>query len=692
MSQITSYGQSTTPIPPGTYIQTISGNDGVAESPDFSGNFNIITANSTPQFIGSANTETLDFNLLNLVLGSSLPSLTTGDRSVGMGSDALMSITSARNSTAIGYRAGRSLTTPINSTFIGSFAGQLVTSGASNTAVGALALSSATTGAANAGSNLSVGSSSLLSLTTGHHNTGLGTGVLFQLVSGTYNTAVGFANSNPSGSAYTGAESSNLLLANVGVLGESNTMRLGNTGSGDGQVNRCFVAGVDGVNVGSVATVVTESGTQLGTAVITAGTNITVTPAANLITIAATTPATVATSYLTQSGSAVPAANILTVNGAHNINTSAAGSTVTINGDNAITLGDLSAIAANSNAISCTTGDINIAAGNLKLPDTNTAATQGVVKFGGVNYIHNYGTTSFYAGYQAGNFTNTGSNNNAIGALSLDSCTSGSSNCAFGPSAATQVSTGSFNVCVGGSSGANITSGTTNTCIGQQSGSNFSTGSYNLILGFGSGDNYVTSETSNVCINNSGVASENHTIRLGETGVGAAQQDRCFIAGTDGVNVGSTAKVVTMGSGGTAEQIGTATITAGVNISVVPTANVITINATGAGSFSWSVIVADQTAAINNGYFCNKAGTLALALPAASVVGDVIEVSNENTANGIQFTQAAGQQIFIGTANTTLGATGTLTSNAVGDTLKIVCRVANTVWVATSMIGNWTPA
>lgn len=135
-----------------------------------------------------------------------------------------------------------------------------------------------------------------------------------------------------------------------------------------------------------------------------------------------------------------------------------------------------------------------------------------------------------------------------------------------------------------------------------------------------------------------------------------------------------------------------ATLTAGTNISITNGAGSITIAGIGAAGFTWSVITADQTAAVNNGYFCNKAGTLLLALPAVSAVGDVIEVANENTALGIQFTQTAGQQILIGNTNTTAGVTGTLTTSAVGDTLKIVCRTANTIWRVTSIIGNWTPA
>ena len=134
-----------------------------------------------------------------------------------------------------------------------------------------------------------------------------------------------------------------------------------------------------------------------------------------------------------------------------------------------------------------------------------------------------------------------------------------------------------------------------------------------------------------------------------------------------------------------------ATLTAGAGIAITNGAGSITIAATG-GGVSWSTITANQTAAVEHGYFCNKAGTLALALPAASAVGDIIEVVNINTATGTQFTQGAGQQIFIGNTSTTLGATGTLTSSAVGDTLRLVCQTANLTWYALDFVGNWTPA
>lgn len=133
-----------------------------------------------------------------------------------------------------------------------------------------------------------------------------------------------------------------------------------------------------------------------------------------------------------------------------------------------------------------------------------------------------------------------------------------------------------------------------------------------------------------------------------------------------------------------------ATLTAGTGISISNGAGTITIATTGPASFTWSVITVNQTAAVNNGYICNKAGTLALLLPAASVVGDELEVTGINTALGWQITQAAGQQIFFGNTQTTAGGGGTLTSSATRDSIRMVCIVANLTWQVLSSVGNIT--
>lgn len=196
------------------------------------------------------------------------------------GTISTLNVTDASDNTIFGKGAGNLTLSNGNNTGFGKFSLNGLTTGSSNTAFGSLSLVGCTTSP----DNTAIGAGSIFSLTTGSgFNSALGNTSLNQLATGSYNVAIGsFAGIN-----YTGAESSNILISNRGTLGESNVIRIGTTGSGNQQQNKCYVAGIDGVNVGSVATVVTESGGQLGTAVITAGSNITVTPGANTITIAA---------------------------------------------------------------------------------------------------------------------------------------------------------------------------------------------------------------------------------------------------------------------------------------------------------------------------------------------------------------------------------------------------------------------
>lgn len=132
--------------------------------------------------------------------------------------------------------------------------------------------------------NTSVGASGLLSVTSGSYNIGLGIQALEFITSGSYNIGLG----SLSGSSYTSSESSNILLNNAGTLGESNVLRIGSgTGAGNQQISNAYISGINGVNVGSVASVVSVNGDHLGSTTITAGSGITVTPGANTVTISA---------------------------------------------------------------------------------------------------------------------------------------------------------------------------------------------------------------------------------------------------------------------------------------------------------------------------------------------------------------------------------------------------------------------
>lgn len=106
-------------------------------------------------------------------------------------------------------------------------------------------------------------------------------------------------------------------------------------------------------------------------------------------------------------------------------------------------------------------------------------------------------------------------------------------------------------------------------------------------------------------------------------------------------------------------------------------------------SITWVAITADQTAAINTNYLCNKAGLLTLTIPTTAAVGSVIGVMNINTALGVKILSANPGQLILGTVSASAN-TGHLDSINLGDSLFLVCVVANTTWRSYGVQGNWT--
>lgn len=239
-----------------------------------------------------------NFGTQNIFAGSGAGNFTqTGMENVAIGDAALDAVTTASFTTAIGSLALSAKTSGGFCVAIGSRCLENATTGGGQTVVGHAACQDMITGA----DNCVMGTNAMTEATTASRNLALGTGAdtgganekgpLFKLASGVNNIAIGCSTSSfltGPGFNYTGSESDNILIggATLGTLGESNVMRLGTTGSGEGQVDTCYIAGIDGVNVGLVAKVLTMASDQVGTATITAGTNITVTPGANTITIA----------------------------------------------------------------------------------------------------------------------------------------------------------------------------------------------------------------------------------------------------------------------------------------------------------------------------------------------------------------------------------------------------------------------
>lgn len=124
----------------------------------------------------------------------------------------------------------------------------------------------------------------------------------------------------------------------------------------------------------------------------------------------------------------------------------------------------------------------------------------------------------------------------------------------------------------------------------------------------------------------------------------------------------------------------------GVTVAGNAGAHTLTISVAGTG-LDWSLVAVNTAMVSNSGYIANGVGTLQMLLPAASAVGDIIRVAGI-TAPGWQITQNAGQQIQFGNLLTTVGAGGSLDSTLSGDTVELVCVVANTSWMVLSGVGN----
>lgn len=229
--------------------ETLTGNTGTATP--VANNINVITANATVKFVGAGSNVTQDFGLTNLLLGTSATSISGATQNVSLGNSSLSALVSGQHNNIIGANSG-----------------VLIDVGFDNNVLGAI---------------------SLLKLTGGQGNIAIGSATLINLVTGNYNTVVG----TNTGNAYASSESSNILLAALGVVGESNTLRIGKQGTGTQLQNRCFIAGIVGVTTSNSQTVTIDSTSgQLGVTALTTGTVTSVTGTANQVAVATgtTTP------------------------------------------------------------------------------------------------------------------------------------------------------------------------------------------------------------------------------------------------------------------------------------------------------------------------------------------------------------------------------------------------------------------
>lgn len=194
---------------------------------------------------------------------------------VNSGTVSTLNLTDANSSIFLGNSCGNSTFSGTANTACGVAALEFGT-GTENCAFGYLSLQnntnsancafgSRTIGGAGAGTgNCCFGQSSGGDIASGSYNNSYGYGALTVLVNGNYNVGIG----TNAGVSYASTESSNIVISNDGVLGESNTLRIGTTGTGDNQVSTCYIAGISGVTVGgSGVPVEVDTNGQLGTVV-----------------------------------------------------------------------------------------------------------------------------------------------------------------------------------------------------------------------------------------------------------------------------------------------------------------------------------------------------------------------------------------------------------------------------------------
>ena len=160
-----------------------------------------------------------------------------GADNCSFGANSLEIATSSNYTSCYGSNSGKAISTGDNNCLFGYNSGLALNSGSYNCAFGSNVLQAATTSSYN----VAIGYQCLLGLTTSTGgNVALGYGTLTGLKTGAYNFGV------LAGTNYSGAESSNIIIHNAGVTGESNTIKIGTTGTGVGQQSKCYIAGING--------------------------------------------------------------------------------------------------------------------------------------------------------------------------------------------------------------------------------------------------------------------------------------------------------------------------------------------------------------------------------------------------------------------------------------------------------------
>lgn len=167
-------------------------------------------------------------------------------------------VTTATYCTGIGFNTQTSNSVVDYTTSVGAATLPLLTGGAGyNTTVGSFSMNQSITSE----NCTSIGANSLQIATGALRCTAAGAYALTSLLTGSDCIAVGFQ----AGQNYTTNESSNIVIGNLGTIGDANVIRIGTDGGGAGQQDACYVAGIYGAATTNGLTVVVDNTGKLGT-------------------------------------------------------------------------------------------------------------------------------------------------------------------------------------------------------------------------------------------------------------------------------------------------------------------------------------------------------------------------------------------------------------------------------------------
>jgi hypothetical protein len=232
--------------------------------------------------------------------------------------------------------------------------------------------------------------------------------------------------------------------------------------------------------------------------------------------------------------------------------------------------------------VSNTTGISNTANGSDAL-QSNTTGSLNTATGSGALQSNTTGNLNTATGVQALQVNTTGNGNTATGYQALYSNTTGLVNTANGYSALSGNTTGSDNTAVGYYALlSNGPGASQNTGVGSGALSNNTTGSNNVALGYKAAFNLSYGNSNNIHISSQGSGSDSGTIRIGTPGT----QSSFFVAGVNGVNLGSDPNAVPVVIDSATGQLGVLSssppgiigVTAGTDLTGGGTSGTVTLN------------------------------------------------------------------------------------------------------------------